>query len=156
MYKRIITLSLLLISLSLTSIAQTKASSSLKGEAAKSREDVIAAAREYQDSLRKLLALREEHVKQAEAEVENRKKLLEQKIINEREVEWALASLSQAKAKVEETRSKIEGADKLIEEVRNEAVRRVEPPSRARNKKHVRRTQPKTSKKPLCKECKDV
>jgi hypothetical protein len=81
---------------------------------------VIAAANEYKASLENLLILQQAEVKRLAEEVEKRKSLLGFEIISKREVEQSEQQLAQAQAKVEETKSRMGGADTLIAEVRAE------------------------------------
>ena len=152
---------LLMLLLSFCVFAQTKSYSHLNKESSKARADVIRAATEYKESLDRLLALQQEEVKRAEAEVENRRAMLAHNMLNEHDVKSARSTLAEKKAKVEETLAKMKGADTLIQEVRREeaasmASPRTVPPPKARAKKPGIRPPAKRSKKPLCKECKDV
>ncbi|HEX5732780.1 MAG TPA: hypothetical protein VF131_08100 [Blastocatellia bacterium] len=99
---------------------QTKSLSELNKESSKARADVIRAATEYKESLERLLALQQDEVKRASEEVEKRKSLLASEIISKREVEQSEQVLAEKQAKVEETKSKMGGADTLIAEVRAE------------------------------------
>jgi hypothetical protein len=103
-----------------SSRSQTKSLSQLNKESSKARADVISAAKDYKESLEKLLVLQQGDVKRASEEFEKRKSLLASQIISKREVELSEQALAQAQAKVEETKSKMGGTDSLIAEVRAE------------------------------------
>ena len=99
---------------------QTKSLSQLNKESSKARADVINAAKDYKEKLQIQLTFEEAKVKQAAVEVGKRKELLALNIIARRELEEKEQELTQAQAKVEETKSKMEGADSLVAEVRAE------------------------------------
>lgn len=99
---------------------RTKSLAEYNKDASKIRADVINAAKEYKESLEKLLTLQQVDVKRASEEFEKRKGLLAFQIISKKEVEQSEQALTQAHAKVEETKSKMEGTDSLVAEVRAE------------------------------------
>lgn len=97
---------------------------------AQAKEDVIAAANNYKESLATLLVFQEGDVKTATEMVEKRKALVEQQIISKREVEEAERQLAAAQAKVAETRRQMAEADSLIAEAKAEAQLALLPPPR--------------------------
>ena len=103
-----------------TTRPKTKSYSELNKESSKARADVIRAAAEYKESLERLLALQQEEVKRASEEVEKRKSLLASEIISKREVEQSEQLLAEKQTKVNDTKSKMGGADTLIAEVQAE------------------------------------
>ncbi len=94
------------------------------------KEDVIAAANNYKESLAKLLVFQEGDVKTATETVEKRKALVEQQIISKRELEEGERQLAAAQAKVAETRRQMAEADSLIAEAKAEAQLALLPPPR--------------------------
>jgi hypothetical protein len=72
--------------------------------------------REYRSSLEQVLALQEEAVERAEAQVRVRKDLLERGIVSRREAEEADRAAEAARSRRDETRAKIDEADALMGE----------------------------------------
>jgi hypothetical protein len=96
---------------------------------AKAKEDVVAAAQAYKESLAKLLVYQEGDVKTAAETVEKRKLLVEQQIVSKRELEESERLLATAQAKVAETRRQMAEADNLMTEAKAEAqLARLPPP----------------------------
>jgi hypothetical protein len=104
--------------------------SPLAERVAKAKEDVIAAAQGYKESLAKLLVFQEGDVKTATETVERRRALVEQQIVSKRELEESEKSLAAAQAKVAETHRQMAGADNLIAEAKAEAQLALLPPPR--------------------------
>ena len=96
----------------------------------KAKEEVVAAAQKYKESLEKLLAYQESDVKSAAEVVDKRKAMLEQQIVSRREVEESERALSAAQAKVSETRRQMAEADSLITEATAEAKLALMPAPR--------------------------
>ena len=88
----------------------------LADQLAKSRSDLVAAAKEYRTSLEKLFALIEIDVKSAAETVEKRKELYDRSIISRRELEESEQTLSDAQRKAEQTQKQIAETDDLIAE----------------------------------------
>lgn len=97
---------------------------------AKAKEDVVAAAQAYKESLEKLLVFQEGDVKTATETVEKRKALVEQQIISKRELEESEHQLTAAEAKVAETRRQMAEADNLTTEAKAEAQLALMPTPR--------------------------
>lgn len=97
---------------------------------AKAKDDVVAAARSYKESLEKLLVYQEDDVKTATETVEKRKALVEQQIVSKRELEESERGLATAQAKVAETRRQMGEADSLITEATAEKQLALLPPPR--------------------------
>lgn len=97
---------------------------------AKAKEDVVAAAQAYKESLVKLLVFQEGDVKTATETVEKRKALVEQQIISKRELEESERQLATARAKVAETHRQMAEADNLMTEAKAEAQLALMPPPR--------------------------
>lgn len=97
---------------------------------AKAKEDVIAAAQSYKESLVKLLVFQEGDVKTATETVERRKALVDQQIVSKRELEDSERLLAAAQAKVAETHRQMAEADNLITEAKAEAQLALMPPPR--------------------------
>lgn len=107
---------------------QTKSLSQLNKDSSKNRAAIIAAAKDYKDKLQIQLTFEEDLVKRAAVEVAKRKELLALNIIAKRELDEKEQELAQAQAKVDETKSKMGGADTLIAEVRaEEQLARMRP-----------------------------
>jgi hypothetical protein len=102
----------------------------LAAQVAKAKEDVIAAAQAYKESLVKLLVFQEGDVKTATEIVEKRKTLVEQQIVSKRELEESERQLATAQAKVAETRRQMAEADNLMTEAKAEAQLALMPPPR--------------------------
>ncbi len=81
-----------------------------------SRNNLVNAAKEYKESLEKLLTLLEDERKDKAETVEKRKALLEQSIISRRELEESEQALSAAQQKVDDTKQKLTETDDLIAE----------------------------------------
>jgi hypothetical protein len=97
---------------------------------AQAKEDVVAAATSYKESLAKLLVFQEGDVKTASETVEKRRALVEQQIVSKRELEESQRQLATAQAKVAETRRQMAEADSLIAEAKAEAQLALMPPPR--------------------------
>jgi hypothetical protein len=97
---------------------------------AQAKEDVVAAATNYKESLAKLLVFQEGDVKTATETVEKRRALVEQQIVSKRELEESERGLATAQAKVAETRRQMAEADSLIAEAKAEAQLALLPPPR--------------------------
>ena len=108
---------LMIVLLSFFSPLTIASQSALDGQVEKAKQDRATAAREYVQSLETVLALQEANVKSAEQDVEKRKELLSQKIISKREFDSAVQSLDAARAKVRDTKKKIEEAKRLYSDV---------------------------------------
>jgi hypothetical protein len=94
--------------------------SELDKQSKEARENLVAASKEYQASLKLLLAFQEADVK-AKAEVaEKRKALFDQNIISKLELEKSKQELVAAQAKVTETQKQMRDADNVIAEARAE------------------------------------
>ena len=102
----------------------------LAAQVAKAKEDVIAAAQAYKESLVKLLVFQEGDVKTATETVERRKALVDQQIVSKREFEESERALASAQAKVAETRRQMAEADNLMTEAKAEAQLALMPPPR--------------------------
>jgi hypothetical protein len=101
----------------------------LAAQVAKAKEDVVAAAQAYKESLIKLLVFQEGDVKTATEIVEKRKALVDQQIVSKRELEESERQLATAQAKVAETRRQMAEADNLMTEAKAEAqLARMPPP----------------------------
>ena len=96
----------------------------------KAKEDVVAAAQAYKESLEKLLVFQEGDVKTATETVEKRKALVEQQIVSKRELEESERQLAAAQAKVAETRHQMAEADNLMTEAKAEAQLALMPTPR--------------------------
>ena len=97
---------------------------------AKAKDEVVAAAQNYKESLDKLLVFQEGDVKTASETVEKRKALVEQQIVSKRELEESERALVAAQAKVAETRRQMTEADQLIAEATAEKQLALMPPPR--------------------------
>lgn len=82
----------------------------------RTRADLIDATREYRASLERVLAFRTHDVERATALVEQRRVLYTRGIVSRREVEDAERALDGARAKREETRQEMAGADRALAE----------------------------------------
>lgn len=92
------------------------APSELAQRAAKAKDEVVAAAQAYKESLEKLLVFQEGDVKTATETLEKRKALVEQQVVSKREVEESERLLAAAQAKVAQTRRQMADADNLMTE----------------------------------------
>ena len=97
-----------------------KPQSTLSSQVAKAKADLISAAKDYKDSLQKLLAFQEADVKLASEQLAKRKELLSQNIISKKEVEESEHALASAQAKVSETKKQMGESDNLIAEASGE------------------------------------
>ncbi|MFL6273978.1 MAG: hypothetical protein ACJ74G_02125 [Blastocatellia bacterium] len=97
---------------------------------AKAKDEVVAAAQNYKESLEKLLIFQEGDVKTASEIVEKRKTLVEQQIVSKRDLEESERALAAAQAKVAETRRQMTEADQLIAEANAEKQLALMPPPR--------------------------
>ena len=95
----------------------------------KAKDEVIAAAQAYKESLAKLLVLQEDEVKMKADVVEKRKALVGQ-IVSRRELEESEHELAAAQAKVTETRRQMADTDNLMTEAKAEAQLALLPPPR--------------------------
>ncbi|HEY9233378.1 MAG TPA: hypothetical protein VIS78_14595 [Blastocatellia bacterium] len=110
--------------------APTTPPSELARRAAQAKDEVVAAARSYKESLEKLLVFQEGDVKTATETVERRKALVEQQIVSKRELEESERLLAAAQAKVAETRRQMTETDQLIAEATAEKQLALMPPPR--------------------------
>jgi hypothetical protein len=92
----------------------------LDNRVAKAKADLVAAAKDYKESLQKLLAFEEDDVKSAAEQLEKRKALLSQNIISRKEVEDSERALATAQNKVNDTKKQIGESDSLIAEASGE------------------------------------
>jgi hypothetical protein len=95
----------------------------------KAKDEVVAAAQAYKESLAKLLVLQEDEVKMKADIVEKRKALVGQ-IVSRRELEESEHDLAAVQAKVTETRRQMADTDSLITEAKAEAQLALLPPPR--------------------------
>ena len=131
-------LSVLLIAACETSYAQSKkkkapvrkAQPTLNSQLSQARADLVVAAKNYKDSLQKLLVFQEADVKAATETLEKRKALLSQNIISKKEVEESEHALASAQAKVDSTKKDIGESDNLIAEASGERQLEKLGPSR--------------------------
>jgi hypothetical protein len=107
-----------------------KPQSTLNSQVAKARADLVAAAKDYKDSLQKLLVFQEADVKNATETLEKRKALLTENIISKKEVQESEQALAAAQAKVTETKKQIGESDNLIAEASGERQLEKLGPSR--------------------------
>lgn len=133
-----ILLALFLIATCETSLAQSKkkkaparkAQPTLNSQLSQARADLVVAAKNYKDSLQKLLVFQDADVKLATETLEKRKALLSQNIISKKEVEESERALASAQAKVNSTRKEIGESDNLIAEASAERQLQKLGPSR--------------------------
>lgn len=97
-----------------------KAQPTLNSQVSQARADLVAAAKNYKDSLEKLLAFQEADVKIATETLEKRKALLSENIISKKEVEESEHTLAAAQAKVTDTKKQMGESDNLIAEASGE------------------------------------
>jgi hypothetical protein len=130
-------LSIFLIATCETSLAQTKKKAparksqpTLNSQLSQARADLVVAAKNYKDSLQKLLVFQDADVKMATETLEKRKALLSQNIISKKEVEESERALASAQAKVNSTKKEIGESDNLIAEASGERQLEKLGPSR--------------------------
>jgi hypothetical protein len=92
----------------------------LANRVTQARADLIAASKDYKASLEKLLPFEEDERKRAAAEVELRKQLLAEGVASKRDLEESERKLTNAEAKVAQTRKQLGEADELIAEASGE------------------------------------
>src|SRR5690349_11873909 len=107
-----------------------KPQSTLNNQVAKARADLVAAAKDYKDSLQKLLAFEEADVKSATETLEKRRALLDQNIISKKEVQESEQAVVAAQSKVNDTKKQIGESDNLIAEASGERQLQKLGPSR--------------------------
>ena len=94
-----------------------------------SRSDVVRTAEEYKASLERLIPFQEAFIKRAAEMAEKREMLFAQGLISKVELEQSQAEQADAKAKLEETLTKISESANLIAEARlEEELGRAKPP----------------------------
>jgi multidrug resistance efflux pump len=126
----------------------------LTGQVATAKEDVVAAANAYMESLIKILVFQENDVKTAEETLERRRNLVESKIVSDRELEESQRQLASAKARVEETKRQMRDAANLIEEAKAEKQLALMPPPPVPTRKKPKPVKKTTvRKKAKCKGC---
>lgn len=121
-------LSVLLVANCGTSLAQSKkkkvpprkAQPTLNSQLSQARADLVSAAKNYKDSLQKLLVFQEADLKIATDTLEKRKALLAENIISRKEVEESEHALAAAQTKVAETKKQMGESDNLIAEASGE------------------------------------
>jgi hypothetical protein len=121
-----------------TSLAQSKkkkaparkSQPTLNSQLSQARADLVVAAKNYKDSLQKLLVFQDADVKTLADTLEKRKALLSQNIISKKEVEESERALASAQAKVNSTRKEIGESDNLIAEASGERQLEKLGPSR--------------------------
>lgn len=134
----VLLVSVFLIASSESSFAQSKkkkapprkAQPTLNNRLSQARADLVVAAKNYKDSLQKLLVFQEADVKSATDTLEKRKALLSENIISKKEVEESEHSLASAQAKVSSTKKEIGESDNLIAEASGERQLQKLGPSR--------------------------
>jgi len=107
-----------------------KSQPTLNSQLSQARADLVVAAKNYKDSLQKLLVFQEADVKIATETLEKRKALLSQNIISKKEVEESERTLAAAQTKVNSTRKEIGESDNLIAEASGERQLEKLGPSR--------------------------
>jgi hypothetical protein len=107
-----------------------KQPSTLNTRLAQARADLVVAAKNYKDSLQKLLAFEEADVKAATDTLEKRKALLSENIISKKEVEESEKAVATAQSKVTDTKKQIGESDNLIAEASGERQLEKLGPSR--------------------------
>ena len=133
-----IMLTVFLIATCETSLAQSKkkkaparkSQPTLNTQLSQARADLVVAAKNYKDSLQKLLVFQDADVKMATETLEKRKALLSQNIISKKEVEESERALASAQAKVNSTKKEIGESDNLIAEASGERQLEKLGPSR--------------------------
>jgi len=93
-----------------------------KASMTKVREDLVAATKQYKESLEKVLPYDEAKVKTASESFEKRKSLLGQGIVSKREVEESERAVAEAQAKLAETKKKMAEADSMLAEAMNDQL----------------------------------
>jgi hypothetical protein len=88
----------------------------IRSELAQAKEQMLAAAQAYKDSLGKLLPFYQAEVKQTSDTFEKRKSLFDRGIVSKRELEESQQALTTAQGKLDETNAKVTEADTLIAE----------------------------------------
>lgn len=104
--------------------------SEMTARVAQAKDDLVAAARAYKESLEKLLALQDDEAKMKAETVEKRKALVEQQIASRRELEESERELAAAQSKAAETRRQMAETDHLIAEATAEKQLALMPPPR--------------------------
>lgn len=107
-----------------------KSQPTLNNQISQARADLVVAAKNYKDSLQKLLVFQDADVKTATETLEKRKALLSQNIISKKEVEESERALASAQAKVSGTKKEIGESDNLIAEASGERQLEKLGPSR--------------------------
>jgi hypothetical protein len=107
-----------------------KPQTTLNSQMAQAKADLVAAAKNYKDSLEKLLVFQEADVKTATETLEKRKALLSQNIISKKEVEESEHAVVAAESKVNDTKKQIGESDNLIAEASAERQLEKLGPSR--------------------------
>lgn len=132
-----ISLTVFLIATCETSLAQSKKKApvrksqpTLNSQLSQARADLVVAAKNYKDSLQKLLVFQEADVKTATDTLDKRKALLSQNIISKKEVEESEHAVATAQAKVNSTKKEIGESDNLIAEASGERQLEKLGPSR--------------------------
>jgi DNA repair exonuclease SbcCD ATPase subunit len=110
----------------------------------RAQADLIAASKEYKRSLEKLLPWEEDERKRAAAEVEVRKQLLAEGVASKRDLEDSERKLTNAEAKVAQTRKQLGEADELIAAAAAEAA--IDPMIQARKLLAQERKRERTEK----------
>ena len=131
-------LTFVLIAICSTSLAQSKKKKSpvrkapptLNSQVSQAKADLVAAAKNYKDSLQKLLVFQEADVKTATETLEKRKALLSENIISKKEVEESEHAVATAQSKVNETKKQMGESDNLIAEASGERQLEKLGPSR--------------------------
>jgi hypothetical protein len=98
-----------------------KSQPALNSQMAQAKADLVAAAKDYKDSLQKLLVFQEADVITATETLEKRRVLLEQNIIGSTEVEESKRALFSAKARVKDTTRKLAEAELFFKTASSEA-----------------------------------
>jgi hypothetical protein len=107
-----------------------KVQSTLNSRVAQARADLVVAAKDYKESLQKLLVFQEADVKTATETLEKRKALLSENIISKKEVEESEHALATEQRKVNDTKKQIGESDNLIAEASAERQLEKLGPSR--------------------------
>ena len=107
-----------------------KAQPTLNSRLSQARADLVAAAKNYKDSLKILLVFQEADAKLASETLEKRKALLAENIISKKEVEDSERLLATAEAKVAATKKQMGESDNLIAEASGERQLEKLGPSR--------------------------
>jgi len=91
----------------------------------KAREDLVAATKNYKESLEKLIPFEQDKVKTASETVQRRRELLAQGVVSKHEVEVTEQQLADAQAKLAETQKKMAEADTMMAEAMNDQLWKV-------------------------------